>query len=101
MEIADEKYDMAKQILKSPVYFKKLFYRYGSEIEKITERAYENWNKTKNSNYSWLKAEIEYSVENEFCKNANDFINCRTELWMEADNCRVIEIEQIFNELSE
>jgi len=101
MELADEKYDQAKHILKSPIYFKKLFYRYGSNIEQITEKAYENWNKTKKSQLSWLKAEIEYAIENEYCKNANDFINLTTELWMERNSKITDEINLIFKELTE
>jgi len=101
MEYADEKYDQAKQILKSPVYFKKLFYRYGSDIEIITEKAYEYWNTTKNSDYSWLKAEIWFAIQYEFCRSAADFIHYRTEYWMEGNNKKTTEIEQIFRELSE
>jgi len=100
LEFADEKYDQAKQILKSPVYFKKLFYRYGSEIDLITNKAYENWNSNKNSRQAWLKAEIWYAIEYEFCKKYKDFIRNRTEEWMDADQNNMQEIEQIFNELS-
>jgi glycerol-3-phosphate dehydrogenase len=101
MEYVDEKYDQAKQILNSPTYFKKLFYRYGSDIEMITERAYEYWNKTKNSEYSWLKAEIWFAIRYEFCRTADDFILYRTENWMKGNYKKAAEIEQIFSELSE
>ena len=100
LEFADEKYDQAKQILKSSVYFKKLFYRYGSEIDLITNKAYENWNINKNSRQAWLKAEVWYAIEHEFCRNYKDFIRNRTEEWMDDTQNNIHEIEQIFNDLS-
>ncbi len=100
MELADEKYDQAKQILKSPLYFKKLFYRYGSEIDLITNKAYENWNITKNSLQAWLSAEIWYAIEHEFCKKPKDFIQNRTEEWLVNSQNNLEEIDRIFNELS-
>lgn len=100
MEYADEKYDQARQILKSPLYFKKLFYRYGTEVEKITEKAYQYWNETKNSQYSWLKAEIAYCMEHEFCQAPDDFIQNRCELWMQGQSDIIREVENIFQELA-
>ncbi|GEM_PF-5430160 len=98
MEYADEKYDEAKQILNSPMYFKRLFYRYGTEVESITEKAYQYWNETKSSSYSWLKAEMEYCIEHEFCYSVEDSVQ-RSEWWMQSQNVNLEEIQRAFSEL--
>jgi len=99
MEYCDEKYDEAKHILRSPQYFKKLFYRYGTEIDKITYQAYEFWNKTKNIKQSWLKAEIWYVINYEHCTSAEAFISKHTEEWMAGDNINEEFIKYAFEEL--
>ena len=100
MEYCDEKYDEAKQILRSPQYFKKLFYRYGTEIDKITYQAYEYWNETKDIKKTWLKAEIWYQVNYEQCTSAKGFLNKHTEEWMNGKNIDSKLIENLFKELT-
>lgn len=41
IEFGDYRFDEAKQTGVNPVSFKNMFYRYGSEIEELTEKAYE------------------------------------------------------------
>ncbi|MFN8255545.1 MAG: hypothetical protein U0W24_07645 [Bacteroidales bacterium] len=77
MEYADELYDLAKQIMPNPIKFKKLFYTYGTDIEIIIDMAYEFWNKTKNTDEAWEKAELWYAMNHEFCENESDFYNQR------------------------
>jgi len=97
MEYADEKYDLAKQILKSPQYFKKLFYRYGSQIEEITSKAFDYWNQTKNIEQAWLMAEIWYAVNYEFCTSALEFIHQSTEEWMAGNTIDIEFIQNAFD----
>jgi len=80
MDFADMKYDLAKQTGISVEKFKRLFYRYGTNIDKITERAYKYYNEEKNTDLAWLKAEIEYSVEEELAYTLTDFFMRRTNL---------------------
>ncbi len=80
MDFADMKYDLAKQTGISVEKFKRLFYRYGTNIDKITERAYKYYNEGKNTDLAWLKAEIEYSVEEELAYTLTDFFMRRTNL---------------------
>lgn len=98
MEYCDEKYDEAKHILNNPHFFKKLFYRYGTEIEEITYQAYEFWNKTKDIKKSWLMAEIWYAINHENCNAAKDYIFNHTENWMSTKADHEL-IELTFNEL--
>jgi hypothetical protein len=99
MELADEKYDLAKQILKSPSVFKPLFYRYGSDIDLIIDKAYEYYNQTKNSSQAWLLAEIWYCKNHEMCLTAESFINTHTNIWMEDNSLEKDFINKIFSEL--
>jgi glycerol-3-phosphate dehydrogenase len=78
IEFADYKYDQAKQTGISVEKFKNLFYRYGTNIDFVTERAYFHWNLDKNTHNSWLKAEIEYSVNHEMTLELEDFFIRRT-----------------------
>lgn len=98
MEYCDEKYDEAKHILNNPLYFKKLFYRFGTEIDNITYQAYEFWNKTKDIKKTWLMAEIWYAINYEYCNSVSDFIFKHTENWM-SNKAELELIELTFNEL--
>lgn len=96
MEIADEKYDAAKQIIKSPLQFKNLFYRYGANIDTITDKAYEFYNEHKNMEKAWLMAEIWYCKNFEMCKTPDSFINTHTSLWMKGNSWEKELITKIF-----
>lgn len=78
IEYADRKYDEAKQTGISVEYFNRLFKNYGTNIEEITNKAYDYYNQTKNCNFSWLKAEIYYSINHEMTTNLSDFFFRRT-----------------------
>ena len=101
MEYADEKYELARQIMKSPLEFKKLFYRYGSEIELIINKAYEFWNIEKDREKAWLKAELWFCIHHEMCKSPENFIHTHTSRWMAGTTVETYLIHQIFNELKE
>ena len=73
IEYADIKYDEAKQIKISVSDFKKLFYRYGKNIDFVTNLSYNFFNELKDSNKAWLKAEILYCIDYEMCTNIADF----------------------------
>jgi hypothetical protein len=100
MEYCDEKYDEAKHILQNPHYFKKLFYRYGTEIDKVTYQAYEFWNQTKDIKKTWLMAEIWYVFNYEQCTSAEEFIYQHTEEWMLGENINNELIKNLFEELT-
>jgi len=55
-----------------------LFYRYGNDLEKITEKAYDFYNDKETRKHAWLYAELWYSVNYEFVKTPDDFIYRRT-----------------------
>ncbi len=80
VEIADNKFDEAKQTGISAIEFKKLFYRYGTNIDIITEKAYEYLSLLKNHELIWLKAELWYAVNFEMVTNLSDFCAYRTEM---------------------
>jgi len=78
IEYADSKYDEAKQTGITTEKFKQLFYRYGMNLELITEKAYEFYNELKSSESAWLKAEVWYSVNYESVVKLSDFFIRRT-----------------------
>lgn len=78
VEYADKKYDEAKQTGISVADFKNLFYRYGMNIDKITDKAYDFYNEKKNTRKAWLKAEIWYGVNYESVVKLSDFFIRRT-----------------------
>lgn len=80
VEIADHKYDEAKQTGISMADFKRLFYRYGTEIDLITEKAYEYLNQMQNIEHIWIKAELWYAVNFEMVTNMSDFCIYRSEM---------------------
>lgn len=100
MEYCDEKYDEAKHILQNPHFFKKLFYRYGTEIDKITYQAYEFWNKTKDIEKTWLMAEIWYVINYEQCTSSEEFIYKHTEEWMNGKETDKELIKSLYEELT-
>ncbi len=80
MDYADSKYDEAKQTGISAEDFKVLFYRYGTNIDKVTNLAYEFFNQDKDTAKAWLKAELRYSIEHEMAYTLTDFFMRRTNL---------------------
>lgn len=74
VEHCDYKYDEAKQTGIEPEDFKLLFYRYGSNIDIITEKAYELMSPKRHWTDFWLEAEIWYSIFYEHTLYASDFI---------------------------
>jgi hypothetical protein len=99
MELADKKYDLAKHIMKSPLQFKKLFYRYGNATDCIIEKAYEYRNQLKDNDLAWLKAEAWYCIHFEMCVTTESFINSYTSLWMEGNSRKIQHLEQFFKEI--
>ena len=80
MDYADSKYDEAKQTGISIEEFKKLFYRYGTNIDIVIEFAYKYFNQTKNKELAWLYAQLMYSIEYEMTYTLTDFFMRRTNL---------------------
>ncbi len=78
IEYADKKYDEVKQTGISVSEFKRLFYRYGMNIDKISGKAFDYYAETRNTKLSWLKAELEYSVNYESTVTLSDFFIRRT-----------------------
>ncbi len=96
MEFCDIKYDESKAILKSSQVFKKLFYKYGTEIDKIIYWAYEYWNELKDIEKTWLKAEIKYLIDEEYCTSTTDYVNNHTEEWLNPNQSDTEFIDSCF-----
>ncbi len=75
---ADQKYDEIKQTGISANDFKKLFYRYGMNIDKVSEKAFGYYTETRKTVFSWLKAELFYCVNYESITSLSDFFIRRT-----------------------
>ena len=90
---ADRKYDEIKQTGISVNEFKKLFYRYGMNIDKISEKAFDYYTETRDTKFSWLKAELFYSVNYESIVSLSDFFIRRTGMIF----FYIDEIYEIFN----
>lgn len=78
IEYCDSRFDEAKQTGIDAFAFKKLFYRYGTNIEIITEKVYELLPNAKGADV-WIKAETWYAVNYEMCLTLSDFLIRRTE----------------------
>ncbi len=78
IDYADSKYDEARETGISVKEFKKLFYRYGTNIDKITDKAYEIYNKTKDTALAWLEAELWYLANYESIWKLTDYFVRRT-----------------------
>jgi len=101
VEFADKKYDEAKQTGITIEKFKTLFYRYGINIDIVTELAYEYYNQTKKTDLAWQKAELIYCIENEMTTNLSDFFIRRTGQIFFSINEIKTNIELISNLMSE
>ncbi len=78
IDYADRKYDEVKHTGISVNEFKRLFYRYGMNIDKISEKAFDYYIETRDTKKSWLKAELYYSVNYESVATLSDFFIRRT-----------------------
>ncbi len=78
IEYADSKYDEIKQTGISAQSFKRLFYRYGMNIDTVSEKAFDYYSETRDSDFSWLKAELYYCVHYESVASLSDFFIRRT-----------------------
>lgn len=78
VEYADMKYDEAKETGISIEDFKKLFYRYGTNIDKITNKAYDYYSSLRDTESAWIKAEVWYCVNYEMVSTLTDFFIRRT-----------------------
>ncbi len=77
-EYADAKYDEAKQTGISVKKFYELFYRYGTNVELLTNKAFDYFNIVRDTDIAWIKAEVWYLVNNEMVTNLADFFIRRT-----------------------
>lgn len=100
-DFADKLYDTAKQTGINIEDFKRLFYRYGTNTEKIIEKAFELYNQSKDTKQAWLKAEVWYSIYYEATTNLTDFFIRRTGLiFFLIDNIPPL-IEPVANYMAE
>lgn len=101
IEFADHKYDEAKQTGISTTVFKKLFYRYGTNIDAITNKAYHFYNETKNTQLAWIKAEVWYAVHHEMVASLMDFFMRRTGMLL-FDKAKVMKlVPTVANEMQQ
>jgi glycerol-3-phosphate dehydrogenase len=68
----DQRYDEAKQTGISALDFKPVFYRYGSDIEWLTEEAYQLCRQIPNPRLLWKYVEAKYLIENEMVCHVQD-----------------------------
>ncbi len=77
-EYADKKFDEAKQTGITSERFKQLFYRYGMNIEMLTNYAFDSFSQCRNTDEAWLRAELWYAVNYESTLTLTDFYVRRT-----------------------
>lgn len=75
IEFADFKFDEAKQTGINPISFKNLFYRFGSDIDILIEKAYELRPKSGPGDELWAFVQLWYTYQNEMICNESDFLN--------------------------
>jgi hypothetical protein len=75
IEFGDYRFDEAKQTGIHPLPFKNMFYRFGSEIEILTEKAYELRPKFGPGNDLWVYVQFWYLYENEMICSSQDYRN--------------------------
>lgn len=100
-ELYGQKFDEVKHTRISAAEFRKLFFRYGMNIDKITEKAFEYYNDNKKSDSAWLKAEIRYSIFKEGAYTLSDFFIRRTgRIFFEIDSIepKIQEAAEYFKE---
>jgi glycerol-3-phosphate dehydrogenase len=79
-ELYAKKYDEVMHTKISAGDFRKLFFRYGMNIDRLIDKAFEYYNETKNSESAWLKAEVWYCIFFEGACSLSDFFIRRTGL---------------------
>lgn len=75
IEFGDYRFDEAKQTGVHPVPFKNMFYRFGSEIEELTEKAYELRAEFGPGNDLWEFVQFWYLYQNEMICMKEDYIS--------------------------
>ena len=80
MDYADAKYDEAKQTGINTEDFKRIFYYFGTEIDQVTEKAYQYYNQTRDTELAWLYAMLDFTINNEMAYSLTDFYMRRTNL---------------------
>ncbi|WP_372752304.1 hypothetical protein [Labilibaculum sp.] len=75
IEFGDYRFDEAKQTGIHPLPFKNMFYRFGSEIEVLTEKAYELRPKFGPGHDLWVYVQFWYLYENEMICSPQDYLN--------------------------
>ncbi|PKQ62844.1 hypothetical protein BZG02_11660 [Labilibaculum filiforme] len=75
IEFGDYRFDEAKQTGVPPLAFKNMFYRFGSEIEELTEKAYELRSKFGPGNDLWIYVQFWYLYHNEMICSKQDYIS--------------------------
>ncbi|PCH69016.1 MAG: hypothetical protein COC06_08295 [Bacteroidales bacterium] len=75
IEFGDYRFDEAKQTGVHPVPFKNMFYRFGSEIEELTEKAYELRAQFGPGNDLWIYVQFWYLYQNEMICSKEDYIS--------------------------
>ena len=75
IEFGDYRFDEAKQTGVHPVPFKNMFYRFGSEIEELTEKAYELRAQFGPGNDLWVYVQFCYLYQNEMICTQEDYIS--------------------------
>ncbi len=80
VELADHQFDLAKQTGITAEAFKKFFYRYGTNIEILTEKAFEWKGQEGSTDMLWTKVEVWYSVTHEMTATLSGFFIYRTEM---------------------
>ncbi len=61
--------------------YTQLYYRYGNKFLDLADIAFEYYQNIETRQTAWLRAEIDYSVKNEYTKNFNDFYYLRANLY--------------------
>ncbi len=75
IEFGDYRFDEAKQTGVNPIPFKNMFYRYGTEIEELTEKAYQLRPKFDPGNDLWMYVQIWYLFHYEMICTYEDYIS--------------------------
>ena len=77
-EYADSKFTEARETGVSLQHFRQLFYRYGINIDSLTNKAWDFYKESGNSYEAWMKAEVWYTVRYEMATGLCDFFVRRT-----------------------
>jgi len=80
IEIGDHMFDEAKQTGIDYADFLILFYRYGTNMDILIEKAYELRTKQPDSELLWIETELWYAVNYEWVTNLSDFCIFRSEM---------------------